>query len=66
MAKFKKQSELQKFLERMVYYWSRVEFVEPMTECDECGAGIPDEPTEGGLANKHHENSCSLYDADEE
>ena len=50
----------------MVYYWPRKEFVPDMLECDECGAGIPTEPTEGGLANKHHEDSCSLYDSEEE
>lgn len=34
-------------------------------ECDECGNTIPD-VADGGLANKHHDESCSLYDADEE
>lgn len=33
--------------------------------CDECGATIP--PVDGGsLDNKHHEPSCSLYDAEKE
>lgn len=31
--------------------------------CDECQSLIPDHP-DGGLANKHHEDSCSLYDGD--
>jgi hypothetical protein len=31
--------------------------------CDECGEAIP--PVEGGgLANRHHDESCSLYDAE--
>ena len=34
-------------------------------ECDECGAEIPDHPG-GGAANRHHEQSCSLYDASKE
>lgn len=36
--------------------------------CSECGAWIPMPPPgmEGGLANKHHEESCSLYDSDQE
>ena len=33
--------------------------------CDECGANIPDNPN-GGLTNKHHEESCSLYDSNED
>ena len=31
-------------------------------ECDECGRAIPDEPG-GSLANHHHRESCSLYEA---
>ncbi|RNG15641.1 hypothetical protein [Streptomyces botrytidirepellens] len=35
---------------------------EQRDECDECGHVIP--AVEGGeLANKHHAESCSLYDA---
>ena len=30
--------------------------------CDECGNAIPVRPG-GGLENKHHAESCSLYDA---
>ena len=33
--------------------------------CEECGALIPNTPG-GGLANRHHEESCSLFDAREE
>jgi len=33
--------------------------------CDECGALVP-QTTGGGLANKHHRDSCSLYDPKEE
>jgi hypothetical protein len=33
--------------------------------CDECDANIPD-VAGGSLANKHHDESCSLYDPDEE
>jgi len=33
--------------------------------CDECGAKIPS-VAGGGLANKHHKESCSLYDKNEE
>jgi hypothetical protein len=36
-------------------------FKESHTTCDECGAVIPD-ITGGGLANKHHEPSCSLFE----
>lgn len=32
-------------------------------ECGECGCDIPQ--TGGSLANKHHQESCSLYDPDE-
>lgn len=31
------------------------------TPCEECGNVIPDEPTDGGLENRHHRESCSLY-----
>jgi hypothetical protein len=34
-------------------------------KCDECGAMIP-EAAEGGMENRHHFESCSLYDADKE
>ena len=34
-------------------------------ECDECGATIPPEKG-GGLANKHHHESCSLHDPNED
>ena len=33
--------------------------------CDECGTAIPDAPG-GGLFNRHHEASCSLYAGDKE
>ena len=33
-------------------------------ECDECGNEIP--PGEGPLDNKHHDESCSLFNADHE
>lgn len=32
--------------------------------CDECGHTIPTVPTTGGMANKYHLESCSLYDKD--
>jgi hypothetical protein len=32
--------------------------------CDECGQSIP-YMVGGGLANRYHAESCSLYDADE-
>lgn len=38
---------------------------ELLDTCDECGAGIPDVDG-GGLENRHHEASCSLYDAEKE
>lgn len=38
---------------------------DPEEVCDECGKTIPDHD-EGGLANKHHDESCSLYDPDQE
>ena len=34
------------------------------SECEECGNRIPD--TGGLLHNRHHQESCSLYDAHEE
>lgn len=34
------------------------------TLCEECSKMIPDLPIEGGLVNKHHDPSCSLYDPD--
>lgn len=33
--------------------------------CEECGEKIPDVPG-GGLENKHHAKSCSLYDPEKE
>lgn len=33
--------------------------------CDECGNHIPF-VLEGGMANKHHNETCSLYDSSEE
>ena len=33
-----------------------------LDECDECGHSIP--PGAGSIANHHHAESCSLYDAD--
>lgn len=33
--------------------------------CDECEASIPDKAG-GSIANKHHAESCSLYEPDEE
>lgn len=33
--------------------------------CDECGWEIPNTPG-GGLENKHHDESCSLYNAEKE
>lgn len=38
---------------------------DPEEVCDECGKSIPDH-IGGGLANKHHDESCSLYDPDQE
>jgi hypothetical protein len=39
--------------------------IDPSTgRCDECDTVIPD-VAGGKLANKHHEESCSLYDPDE-
>jgi hypothetical protein len=35
-----------------------------MTPCNECGRPIPD-ITGGGLANRHHAESCSLYSAND-
>jgi hypothetical protein len=40
---------------------TRVFLVGKDPECDECGAEIP-KADEGGMANRHHEKSCSLYD----
>lgn len=40
-----------------------LEYLPP--RCEECGALIPNTPG-GGLANRHHEESCSLFDAQEE
>jgi hypothetical protein len=34
--------------------------IDDATVCDECGATIPDTPG-GGLANRHHAESCSLH-----
>lgn len=44
---------------------------DPEEVCDECGNTIPfDENTvrdgDGSIANKHHDESCSLYDPDQE
>ncbi len=44
---------------------------DPEEVCDECGKTIPfDENTvrdgDGSIANKHHDESCSLYDPDQE
>jgi hypothetical protein len=33
--------------------------------CDECGHVIPD-AAEGGVENRHHADSCSLYDSDKD
>lgn len=38
------------------------EFFIETEECEECGELIP-VVTDGGLANKHHDESCSLHDA---
>lgn len=38
---------------------------EDADECDECNRSIPN-GVAGGLANKHHDPSCSLFDESEE
>lgn len=37
-----------------------------LTVCEECGATIPDGPEDSSIANKHHAESCSLYDEENE
>ncbi|MFE6739847.1 hypothetical protein [Streptomyces tubercidicus] len=39
--------------------------MEDADECGECGAGIPQVPG-GAMSNRHHKESCSLYDSSKE
>ena len=45
-------------------------YANPHTECVECHEMIPDQRSPGldggSIANKHHAQFCSLYDADED
>lgn len=47
---------------------TRVFLVKDGATCDECGEHIPDPPegVTGGLVNRHHADSCSLYGATQE
>jgi RNA polymerase-binding transcription factor DksA len=57
--------EEKKLGEELEEFLQKIADEENFDVCEECGAVIP-VVEGGGLVNKHHKDSCSLYDPDQD